>query len=157
MECVILFFTFQKFQSTFPPPQHVSWALVNLFTEARGACFQLFSLLKFSFLRFPAFPPSDWSWIIYSWYSIKYTVKYPVISSHEGIKLPLPHEISRGAGKEVMKSWQPFKDRDRGLSAFCWNGEKTSHQDSGEPYLVFTLTHFIPSNHHLTEFSHTST
>ena len=55
-----------------------------------------------------------------------------------------------------MKSWQPFKGRDVGPCDFCWNHEKTSHKDSGEPDLVFALPRFIPSHHHLTAFSQLS-
>ena len=74
----------------------------------------------------------------------------------------LPNENSDclklpGRSKDLTSHWILLLLPILIISAFCWNGGKTSHQDSGEPYLVFTLTHFIPSNHHLTEFSHTST
>ena len=103
--CVIFFF-FLKF-------------LIYLFKKIYFLSFLLktgwksiFSYFPFflSFLRFPTFPPYNSSWINYHGDSIKDIVKYAVINSNEEIKLPLPHKISRVAGKEVRKSWQSFKD-----------------------------------------------
>lgn len=84
----------------------------KFFTEDRVKIhFQIFfhSFSIFIF-KIPSISSSQLKLNNLSWRFYKTYCQISCINNNEGRKLPLPHKIRRIAGKEVMKSWQSFKD-----------------------------------------------